>query len=132
MSEATEKLLTELHWPKSSMADKGRVSWTRAGGDSSVDAAMLLVSPTEIRARLMKMWPDGPDPMHFEAIWSIGASQDPDLTSYAYGGERQPLDQAAAISRFSEMLEILNARPAFQTMGTRWKRSSAVPTATRM
>lgn len=125
MSNATADLLKKLHWPEAHLEEKGKVSWTRQGEGASTDAAIVLVSPSQIRARMTRFWPDGPDPMHMEAIWDIGADKDPALSSFAYAGEAQALNEGVAIQRFEEILAMINARPAFQTMGIRWKDQAA-------
>jgi hypothetical protein len=127
MANATEELLKQLGWPEPHMADKGRLQWSRQGTDDSVDAAIVLVTPTQVRARMARMRLDGPDPLHMEAIWDIGPNQEPRMKSFVYGGEQQPMDQGRAVQQFNDLRNLLNARAAFQTMGTRWKLSTPKP-----
>jgi len=120
----TEDLLIKLQWPEKHLEEKGRVSWTRLGENESTDAAFVLVSPTHIRARFARLHLSGPDlTQQMEAVWAIGQNQTPKLTFFCYAGENQELNEKKAVQCFNEMLEILNSRPAFQTMGIRWKDS---------
>ena len=125
---ATEQLLTSLKWPKKHMNDKGRLSFMKPGDNDCVDLANVLVNPNQVKVRLARFWPDGPAPLHFEATWDISPDKDPVLKVFEYAGEPQPLNSDAAVTRFGELLDMLNAQPTFQVMGTRWKpKASSAP-----
>lgn len=122
-------LLQKLQWPADQLQSKGVLGWARDGGPAApMQSASVVVSPRAVRCRLVGVVA-GDLSTHFEAEWGLDQTLAPTLRRFVYAGEAQPLDDVRAVERFVSLVQMLNARPAFQFMGT--LRPSVLPVPAR-
>lgn len=115
---ALHALLMQLQWPRHALAEKGWVSWRLKG---TPEGCLLQVTPTTLRAQHYLSESEDASLVRLEALWDIAPDAAPVLRHYVYAQEEQPLDASVAVQQFVETLALLNARPAFQTLGLRWQ-----------